>query len=249
MTRFGLVQPIQYLVGMAMVARGEFAFLVAYSASTMQIAGEPMLRESVYAALTWALVWALIFAPFLFKWALGVYMRATPIQRGQSIGGELHGERNFVIQVIGAHHSGVLHEILNAIHGEGMDVLECRVETDGEVDTNYFVVQSRGKQKDFDDEKLQEIRHHIQEILGDANAVVMFEAVDDNDFTFGAIELQVGRLTPPLTPPTTSHHPSHHLPPPPPAPYHTLPRPTTPCRWSPTPSLTRASRVRTSSRT
>eukprot|EP00964_Phaeocystis_antarctica_P018224 scaffold10091_cov54-Phaeocystis_antarctica.AAC.3 len=32
MTRGGIVQPIQYLVGMAMVARGEFAFLVAYSA-------------------------------------------------------------------------------------------------------------------------------------------------------------------------------------------------------------------------
>jgi len=192
MTRGGIVQPIQYLVGMAMVARGEFAFLVAYSASKMEMPdGSRMLSPPVYACVTWALVWALIFAPFLFKWALGVYMRATPIQRGQSIGGELHGERNFVIQVIGAHHSGVLHEILNAIHGEGMDVLECRVETDGEVDTNYFVVQSRGKQKDFDDEKLQEIRHHIQEILGDANAVVMFEAVDDNDFTFGAIELQV----------------------------------------------------------
>ena len=155
-----------------------------------------------------------------------------------------------VIQVIGAHHSGVLHEILNAIHGEGMDVLECRVETDGEVDTNYFVVQSRGKQKDFDDEKLQEIRHHIQEILGDANAVVMFEAVDDNDFTFGAIELQVARLTPPLTPPPTN---SHHLPPRPTAPYHALRPPyhalPPPCRWSPTPSPTRASRVRTSSRT
>ena len=191
MTRFGLVQPIQYLVGMAMVARGEFAFLVAYSASTMTIGDAPMLREEVYAALTWALVWALIFAPFLFKWALSVYMRATPIQRGQSIGGGLHCNRNFVIQVIGAHHTGVLHEILNAIHGEGMDVLECRVETDGEVDTNYFVVQSRGEQKDFDDEKLQEVRHHIQEILGDVNAVVMFEAVDDDDFTFSAIELQV----------------------------------------------------------
>ena len=136
-------------------------------------------------------MWALIFAPFLFKWALSVYMRATPIQRGQSIGGGLHCNRNFVIQVIGAHHTGVLHEILNAIHGEGMDVLECRVETDGEVDTNYFVVQSRGEQKDFDDEKLQEVRHHIQEILGDVNAVVMFEAVDDDDFTFSAIELQV----------------------------------------------------------
>ena len=32
MTWGGVVQPIQYLVGMAMVARGEFAFLVAYSA-------------------------------------------------------------------------------------------------------------------------------------------------------------------------------------------------------------------------
>jgi len=267
MTRFGLVQPIQYLVGMAMVARGEFAFLVAYSASTMTIGGEPMLREEVYAALTWALVWALIFAPFLFKWALGVYMRATPIQRGQSIGGELHGERNFVIQVIGAHHSGVLHEILNAIHGEGMDVLECRVETDGEVDTNYFVVQSRGKQKDFDDEKLQEVRHHIQEILGDVNAVVMFEAVDDNDFTFSAIELQVAphntlHTAPCHVLPSTPTTPYHALPcpttpyhalPRPTAPYHPittpydpLPRPTTPCRWSPT--LRTPSRARTSSR-
>ena len=35
------------------------------------------------------------------------------------------------------------------------------------------------------------MRHHIQEILGDVNAVVMFEAVDDDDFTFSAIELQV----------------------------------------------------------
>jgi Kef-type K+ transport system membrane component KefB len=30
------LQPIQYLVGMAMVARGEFAFLVAYSAQAMK---------------------------------------------------------------------------------------------------------------------------------------------------------------------------------------------------------------------
>ena len=222
-------------------------------------------------------MWALIFAPFLFKWALGAYMRASPIQRGSAIGGSASASRNFVIQVVGAHHSGVLHEILNAIHGEGMDVLECRVETDGDVDCNYFVVQSRGKQKDFDDEKLQEVRHHIQEILGDVNAVVMFEAVDDNDFTFGAIELQVAPHTTPYTTPYTTPHttpyttpltppltPSpchppidplprpttpHHPLPRPTTPYHALRRPNTPCRWSPTSHPTPASRVRTSSRT
>ena len=46
----------------------------------------------------------------------------------------------------------------------GMDVLECRVETDGDVDVNYFVVQSRGKQKDFDDEKLEDIRQRESDI-------------------------------------------------------------------------------------
>ena len=57
MTRFGLVQPLQYLVGMAMVARGEFAFLVALSASNMKLPdGESyMLSKDVYAAVTWAL--------------------------------------------------------------------------------------------------------------------------------------------------------------------------------------------------
>lgn len=191
MTRFGIIQPIQYLVGMAMVARGEFAFLVAYSARNMAYGDGEMLSADVYASLTWALVWALVLAPFLFRWALGVYMRATPIKRSKSIGGFKSAERNFVIQVTGQHHSGVLHEILNAIHGEGMDVLECRSETDGTVDCDYFVVQSRGKQKDFDDEKLEEIRHHIKEILGDPQGVVMFEAVTNQHIVYSAVEVQV----------------------------------------------------------
>ena len=79
MTRGGIVQPIQYLVGMAMVARGEFAFLVAYSASKMTLSdGRKMLSPPIYAAVTWALVWALIFAPFLFRWALGAQLTLTP---------------------------------------------------------------------------------------------------------------------------------------------------------------------------
>ena len=67
-----------------------------------------------------------------------------------------------------------------------MDVLAATAETDGDVDSDIFRVQSRGKQKDFDDEKLEEIRHHITEILGDPNAVVMFESVADEQVHFGA---------------------------------------------------------------
>ena len=56
-----------------MIARGEFAFLVAYSAQKLVKAGDDgeaevyMLSKDVYAAVTWGLMWALIAAPFLFK--------------------------------------------------------------------------------------------------------------------------------------------------------------------------------------
>ena len=66
------------------MARGEFAFLVAYSATKMtnpDAPGEAMLESDAYAAVIWGLVWALIFAPFLFKWALGVYGRAEPVKK------------------------------------------------------------------------------------------------------------------------------------------------------------------------
>ena len=33
-------------------------------------------------------------------------------------------------------------------------------------DADAFVVRPRGKQKDFDDEKLHEIKHHLMSMLG-----------------------------------------------------------------------------------
>ena len=43
-----------------------------------------MARE-VYASVVWALVGATIASPLLFRWALGVYGRATPVVRSRSI--------------------------------------------------------------------------------------------------------------------------------------------------------------------
>jgi len=188
----GRYQPLQYLVGMAMVARGEFAFLVAYNAKEMKIEDsdptEYMMNNDVYAMVTWALVWALVFAPFGFKWALAVYQRAAPVMRGAKIGGTSQSGMDFCIRVIGEHHVGVLHEILNTLHQEGVDVIECRAEkTDEGVDMDTFIVQSRGKQKDFDDEKLEDMRHHLQELVGE-DAQVAFEPTPKDDSTVGPLE-------------------------------------------------------------
>jgi len=193
----GRYQPLQYLVGMAMVARGEFAFLVAYQAQSLVMVGsytngvqDYMLSGKVYAAVTWSLVWALVSAPFLFKWALGVYGRASPVVRGMAIGGSSAAGKNFCLMVEGKHHTGVLHEVLNLLHAEGVDVLQARVEPmeDEGCDRDIFVLASRGKQKDFDDEKLHEMTHHLQEVIDDKSvgARVYFAPPPDEEAGSGS---------------------------------------------------------------
>ena len=104
--------------------------------------------------------------------------------RGTKIGGTAASGLDFCVRVVGGHHVGVLHEILNVLHAEGVDVLECRAEevhdddTGELVDMDTFIVRSRGKQKDFDDEKLDDMCHHLQELVGE-EAQVHFEAVPD----------------------------------------------------------------------
>ena len=154
---------------------------------------------------------ATVASPILFHWALAVYGRATPLVRSRTIGGsgevpsaaddkaeDKHRGRGFVIRVASRHHIGVQRELLACLHGTGVDVLEAHVYGVDHVSTEHvdafvaqYVVISRGTKKDFDDEKLEEVRHHITEILGDPNAVVMFESVADEQVHFGAIEVQI----------------------------------------------------------
>ena len=61
-------------VGMAMVARGEFAYLVADVAAKADVVGTPykMMSTDVFASVMVGLVMATVFAAFAFRWALGV---------------------------------------------------------------------------------------------------------------------------------------------------------------------------------
>jgi len=178
----GKVQPLQFLVGTAMIARGEFAFLVALQASKLKRSDDTyMLREEVYASVTWALMCALISAPFLFKWSLRMYTRAVPVLRGDLIGGSTHSGEDFVIKLTGKHHTGLLHDVLDTLHKGGLDIVEARAlvasgdaEDEEHTDCDIFIVRPRGKQKDFDDEKLQEIKHDLMCMLGHAGGEIEF---------------------------------------------------------------------------
>ena len=203
------LQPQQMLVGIAMVARGEFAYLVAEMAKTMDYQcplGEPpvvkMMDSEVYAAVIIALVMATVVSPVLFRWALAVFDRATPIHRSVYIGGDRKEfqSRAFVIHLAGRYAPGVQREIFNTLHASGLDILEARLATVRADDTadadiisfvNNFTVASRGKKKDFDDEKLEEMQHTLAEVLNSHDASVIFEPYDEDYSGDGIIEVQI----------------------------------------------------------
>ena len=92
---------------------------------------------------------------------------------------------------MGHHHIGMLREVLDMLHASGVDILEAKAESDGEFDVDVFVVQSRGNQKDFDDDKLEEMKHELQELLNDAECQITFEPLDEDFQRDGIIEIQM----------------------------------------------------------
>jgi len=94
----------------------------------------------------------------------------------------------------------VQREIFNTMYAAGVDILESSIVSvraddspDSEISQfiNNFTVLSRGKKKDFDDEKLEEMHHAFTEILNDSNAQVIFAPPVDVPNKDGVVEIQV----------------------------------------------------------
>ena len=144
-----IFQPQQLLVGIAMVARGEFAYLVAKAAKDTPFQCEvgsevTMMRDEVYAAVVVALVMATVCSPVMFRWALGVFDRATPVHRSTFIGGERteFAKRAFIIRLAARFSPGVQREIFDTLHASGVDIIEARLMTVRADDTPDADIQS-----------------------------------------------------------------------------------------------------------
>jgi len=67
----------RFVIGWAMVGRAEFAYLIAQMA-----AASNMMAPPVFSIVIWALLWATVFAPFIFRWVLGRYIRKKAAEAG-----------------------------------------------------------------------------------------------------------------------------------------------------------------------
>ena len=109
---------------------------------------------------------------------------------------EIH---SFGIRIAARHHTGVQREILSCFHTLGVDCLQAHVYAMGGEEqveqvtafvATYHVI-ARGQKKDFDDDKLDEMHHHIEEILNDEDAQIIFEPAAIDFSQYGLVEVQV----------------------------------------------------------
>lgn len=197
----------RWIVGVAMMARGEFAYLVAEVAHSNE-----QLSDEGFAVVVWSLLWATIIAPMIFSTVLQQYVlqqfsSGEGFKRAPRIGGgSFSGESTFIVRLTGNHHLGMVREICDALHSQGLDVLQSSTETDGIVATGTFVVTPRealmykrrfkgqkfGEMSshdqrrykivtDLDEEKLDQIADALKETMADEHAVVIFEACEKEE--------------------------------------------------------------------
>jgi len=190
----------KWIVGVGMMARGEFAYLVAEEAHSLG-----RLSNHEYSVVIWALLWATMLAPMAFQIVLKKYVEAKfekDHKRADRIGGSfLSGAPSFIIHFFASARPGMVRSITDTIHDCGLDIKKSRTQTRSGFCSGTYEVFSRKaltirnkygtaglkensrammKYKmatDFDDDKLDEIGHHLEETLfGDADAEIIFAA-------------------------------------------------------------------------
>jgi len=73
---------MKWIIGWAMVGRAEFAYLIAQLAASSN-----MMSPEVFSVCIWSLLYATVFAPFLFRWVLGRFVKARERERMERDGG------------------------------------------------------------------------------------------------------------------------------------------------------------------
>ena len=193
----------RWVIGVAMMARGEFAYLVAEAAHSLDL-----LSSEGYSVILWSLLWATVIPPMIFAQTLQSYVlslieKGACAGRSERIGGvQYSAESSFIIRFIGQYRVGMVREICDMLFSRGLDVLQSSTESDGLIGTGSFVVSPReaiayrNKHKlkkqgrsslelkkyqivtDLDDAKLDELAQALKDTVGDDNTIVVFEHAD-----------------------------------------------------------------------
>lgn len=200
----------RWVVGVAMMARGEFAYLVAAEANNLEL-----LNDLQYAVIVWALLWATMIAPLAFNQTLKSFIKQqyelVGVTRSDQIGGDkFSGASSFIIRYAGIYQVDMVKEVCESLHALGLDIRKCVVENQGEYGVGTIEVYPKQVTEivhkygnlaftdkdasnrykmvtDITDDKLQEIAQYLNETISDPHSQIFFEPYEEDKM----IEIEV----------------------------------------------------------
>ena len=175
----------RFIVGAAMMGRGEFAYLVAETTRTTPnlggAEGSTMLSAEAYAAVVWALLVATICAPFLFKFLLNRrfrnqgsvekparYWRVTVVRDSDNLASARIGPDTQVA-------------LMEALEDHGLDINAIEMSSDATYDYEVYVVvpllpEAVEKQYQPDYDFLEaKVKEEVEAVVGAGRGVEKWE--------------------------------------------------------------------------
>lgn len=152
----------KFIVGWAIVSRGEFSFLIGKFALE-----EDIISEKTYSIIIWGLLISTFIGPIVFQYLVKKYKDVTDISKL---------EDSYQLIIEGNHHPGVIDEILNTIIFEGYDVRDVTLESDDETDYESIVIYRKDKKK-INIEEINDLKKEILTTIDEDNVKIILTPI------------------------------------------------------------------------
>lgn len=162
-----LPAPNRWLVGFALVGRGEFSYLIAEHALATG-----SISEKTYATLMWGLLLSLLISPIMLQYLIRkTEHRINP----RTIEEASHVAYKMIIE--GHSHIGLIRELSTILELHGLEIQMGHIVCDQEISRDEFIIYPRRPTDIVDDEKLDEVKDGIISAFNDSRLQIHFEKI------------------------------------------------------------------------
>ena len=153
----------KWIVGWAIVSRGEFSFLIGEFAESQNI-----ITKNEYGIIVWGLVLSTLVGPMIFQYLVKKRKESIDLEQIKDY---------YQIVVEGKHHDGIHAEIITTINFMGYYIRDATIETDDKYDSDIMLIKkSGGGQITYNE--MCEIKKELEDVIDDDDVKIIFVSLD-----------------------------------------------------------------------
>jgi Kef-type K+ transport system membrane component KefB len=153
----------KWIIGWALVSRGEFSFLIAEFALEEQI-----IDQELFSVIVWGLIISTLIAPIVLQYNIKKQTNVNVIDDHRV---------SYQLILEGNHHDGILFEVFNTIANEGYFLTDAVINTDGINDKDVIMIRKNNNDNITDDD-LVELTKVLDDAVADPYIKIMFKSIE-----------------------------------------------------------------------